>query len=617
MLCYNVSCLAPTVGVASTTFSTALQFFAAATCLLKDDSPPDANVCDCEEFDFIIVGGGTAGCVVANRLSENEKWKILLIEAGGKPPIESKIPNQDSTMFQTEYDWRYRTTYNGETNNANKNNYINWPRGKQLGGSSNINAMLYVRGNRNDFQRWYDAGNKEWHPDIVFEYYKKIESLQNRELLDNPETRQNYGSNGPVVINRFNSTYRSLTDRILRSWDELNIKNVFDLNTANVMGSGVSTVTAYNGFRASSDRMYLNPVQDRPNLKVLKNTLCTRVLINSETKVAYGVEVDQNGNKKKFLASREVIISAGTINTPQLLVLSGVGEKEYLQSLNIKPIVDLPAVGENLQDHCTIPVTIFGDGPREKSDAEKNFDAITYLYNGTGELAQSRLLDALAFYSLDDNATYPDFQNHILIFRQNSSALKRSLSNVFNYQDSIVNYSVELNKNHTLYFFIFNLLHPLSRGSIKVISKDPKDHPLIYANYFHDRRDLISAVAGIKKLTQILHTKSFKPFNAFLGRMNWPACNEFEIDSNDYWECVCINMVYTVYHPVGTANMGPDPATSVVDGRLRVHKMKNLRVIDASVMPTLTSGNTQAPTYMVAERASDLVKEDHGMKINS
>lgn len=303
---------------------------------------------------------------------------------------------------------------------------------------------------------------------------KKIESLQNRELLDNPETRQNYGSNGPVVINRFNSTYRSLTDRILRSWDELNIKNVFDLNTANVMGSGVSTVTAYNGFRASSDRMYLNPVQDRPNLKVLKNTLCTRVLINSETKVAYGVEVDQNGNKKKFLASREVIISAGTINTPQLLVLSGVGEKEYLQSLNIKPIVDLPAVGENLQDHCTIPVTIFGDGPREKSDAEKNFDAITYLYNGTGELAQSRLLDALAFYSLDDNATYPDFQNHILIFRQNSSALKRSLSNVFNYQDSIVNYSVELNKNHTLYFFILISYIHFREEVLRLFRKIPK-----------------------------------------------------------------------------------------------------------------------------------------------
>ncbi|KOB63896.1 Glucose dehydrogenase [Operophtera brumata] len=268
-------------------------------------------------------------------------------------------------------------------------------------------------------------------------------------------------------------------------------------------------------------------------------------------------------------------------------------------------------VGQNLQDHVIIPVTIYGHGPTQPDTATTNFDAIRYLFNRTGYLAQNSFSDILAFYSTAKNASYPEFQSHLSIFWKNFTKTRNAFSNQFRYNATIADYVVKLNKKYIMYDFLFNLLHPYSTGHIYLNSNDPNDHPLIYPNYFKDPRDLDAAAAGIRALTKIVGTKFFKSIGAFVGRMKWPPCDKLELDSTEYWKCVCLNMPLTCYHPVGTCKMGPDSKTSVVDSELRVHAVQNIRVIDASIMPTITSGNTNGPATMIGERGADLVKRTY------
>ncbi|XP_026317773.1 glucose dehydrogenase [FAD, quinone]-like [Hyposmocoma kahamanoa] len=605
-------CPLPTTGTSSQIFANALQFFASTQCLITENWPLDAEIPNHALFDFIIVGAGSAGCVLANRLSEVEKWKVLLIEAGDDPPVESIIPALNRGIFGTKYDWQYYTAKNNRTNKANVNETVYWPRGKMLGGSSGINAMLYVHGNDYDYKLWYDQGNKEWHPNIVRRYFKKAEKLQAQQLLKDTRIAENYGRHGPLNIDIFNSTIRTITENIVGSWNEIGIKKVPDLNTANVLGSGIITATVSYGQRVSTASAYLNTARNRPNLHVIKNSFVTKILLShGKAKKAYGVEVDRNGNTMTFLANFEVIVSAGTINTPQLLMLSGVGPKEHLISKDIQCKVNLPGVGKNLQDHLIVPVTIYGDQPEETDTIKQYFESIQYLYERKGYLGETSVTDALAFYSLDNNATYPLFQNHVIIFPKNSSNVQMYLNKIARYKNVVTESVLENSRNHALYLFLFNLLHPKSNGDILLKSSNPTEYPLINANYFNDAMDLEAAARGIKKITKLVNTKYFQSIGGYLGRMRWPECDNFELDSLDYWKCICINMVITVYHPVGTARMGSDPNTSVVDSRLRVHGVKSLRVIDASVMPNITSGNTNGPVIMIAERGSDIIKEDH------
>lgn len=525
-----------------------------------------------------------------------------------------QIPALATDIYGTNYDWQYFTQYNGVTNEANINNSVFWPRAKMLGGSSNINAMIYFRGNSLDYKTWYDAGNKDWSPSVVKECFKKAENLQDQSLVKNPFLRKFYGSKGPLVINTFNSTYRDVTQKILQSWDEIGFKTVDDLNSHNVMGSGIYRATAFNGRRGSTDHIYLSPARSRDNLHVITNAFVTKVLINETTLEASGVEVERDGKRFNVFASTEVILSAGAINTPQILMLSGIGPKEHLESKNIRCLVDLPAVGKYLQDHLIIPVTIYGNGPDERSEAEESFGTIQYIYNQTGPLAQSSISDVTAFYSRQRWANVPEFQNHLQIYGKNSSKLQTYLETVTRYKKIVVDSVVAQNRNNSLYLFLFNLLHPKSMGTITLNTSDPRDYPLIYANYFNDTRDLKATVDGIKMLTRIVKTRYFKSINGFLGRMSWPECDNFKLDSDDYWRCICINMVVTIYHPIGTAKMGVDSNTAVVNSELKVYFVKKLRVIDASVMMSQISGNINGPVIMIAERGANLIKREYGLE---
>ncbi|CAG5033046.1 unnamed protein product [Parnassius apollo] len=608
MSCNNTDFCVSSTGTATQAFTSALQYILAAQCLITEELPPNSEVKDSDEFNFIIVGGGSAGLVVANRLTEHEKWTVLLLEAGNDPPAESYIPQFNGGLFGSTYDWQYQTVATGFTNNANLNGTVHWPRGKMLGGSSSMNGMIYFKGHSHDYQNWYNSGNKEWHPERVRKYFKKAESLQDQNLLKDPEIRDNYGHDGPLIINTFNSTLRVFTNKILKSFEEIGINPVKDLNTANLVGSGIFRSTAFNGKRGSTVATYLTQLQNRKNFKLLKNALVTKILLNDRLE-AYGVKVVVNGTTLKLLASLEVILSAGTINTPQLLMLSGVGPKDHLESRNITCKVNLPGVGQSLQDHLIIPVPIFGNETTLPYEGYRPLDTLRYLINRTGPLAQNSFTDIVAFFSKNKNATRPEFQTHVQIFNRNSSRGLAYFSSI--YKPTIVESFLEQNRNYTLFLFLFNLLHPESTGNISLNSKNPNDHPLIYANYFADSTDLEATAEGIKVLTKLVNTTYFKSINGFLSRYDWPVCNNFELDSTDYWKCISVNMVLTIFHPVGTSKMGLNSNDSVVDSRLRVHKIKKLRVIDASVMPTITSGNTNGPTIMIAELGSDLIKEDN------
>ncbi|KPJ02689.1 Glucose dehydrogenase [acceptor] [Papilio xuthus] len=603
------SCTKPTTGDIFQDLLSTFHFMVASTCLVSDKWEPSADIKDGDTFNFIIVGAGSAGCVVANRLSEVKKWKVLLIEAGGDPPIESYVPHYDQHLFGTDSDWQYKTTPTGKRNCANVGESVNWPRGKMLGGSSGINSMIYFRGVANDFKKWFDLGNKEWCPDIVFKYFKKLESLQDQKLLKNPQIRDLYGLNGPQVINTFNWTDEKVFENVFNSFNQIGLQIQEDLQLANLLGAGLSRDTAYNGRRASTATTYLSQIQHRENFKLMKNAFVVKILLDDNSK-AYGVVVKYKGEEIKVFASNEVIISAGSINSPQLLMLSGIGEKKHLESKNIDCKVDLPGVGKNLQDHIIINVPVFGRKSRSENYIDKYLDVGRYTYNRTGYLAHSSAPHVIAFYSRNKNATYPEFQVHLDIADKNSS-YARSIFSIF--KEPINQSFCELTEKYDSFIFRFNLLQPRSYGNIYLNTSNPFNHPLIYANYLDDERDIEATVEGIRMLTAIIDTDYFKSINAFLGRYNWPKCNEYKLNSYDYWKCISPEVTVTIYHPVGTCAMGPDSSSAVVDSRLRVHHVKGLRVIDASIMPNITSCNTNGPTIMIGERGSDLIKEDYGI----
>ncbi|XP_022831333.1 glucose dehydrogenase [FAD, quinone]-like [Spodoptera litura] len=605
--------LISTAGITPSTIAAVFQCFAAANLLLLDDnSVPDVSTdYDSGEFDFIIIGAGSAGSVVANRLSEIEDWNILLLEAGGVPPIASDIPGLQTVLYGTENDWQYTTVNNGITSQGLINGSVAWTKGKMLGGSSSINALAYVPGNTQDYQNWYNAGNEEWSLEHVDRCFKKLESLQNENMLQDPNIKDLYGHDGLLKINRFNHTQRTYTDFVINSWDNIGFEKVSDFKATNFLGSGVIMATATNGVRQSTNKAYLQPVKDRSNLIIMTDSLVTKILVN-DTLSAYGVEVEKDGQKKVYYASKEIILSAGSVSSPQLLMLSGVGPKEHLESNNIETLVDSPMVGQNLQDHALLPITIYGNAPGEKTLLDVISDVTEYAIKQEGIFAQSSIIsDVAAFYSTVEDATYPNIETHLTIVNKNSNTLEYSLQASFRYNDSVLASIADLNKDYAIYLFEAILLHPYSKGNISLQSNDPKDAPLIYANYFDDSRDLDVAVAGIKMATKILDTPYFKMINAFLGRMNVPECNEYELDSEDYWRCISKNLVSSIFHPMGSCKMGSDISTSVVNSRLQVHGVSNLRVIDAGVFPSTISGNINGACIMVGERGSELIKEDY------
>lgn len=561
-----------------------------------------------KEYDFIVVGAGTAGCTLAARLSENPKWKVLLLEAGGPETLIMDLPIVAHFLQLGEMNWKYRTQPSDRACLAMNNNRCNWPRGKVMGGSSVLNYMMYTRGNRRDYDRWAELGNDGWAFKDVIKYFQKYEGSTV------PDAEEDFvGRKGPVKISYID--WRSkIADAFVQASQQDGLK-YRDYNGHIQTGVAYLQTTTYNATRWSSNRAYLYPIKGkRPNLHIKKNALVTKVLIDPTTKTAYGIVYKADGQYYKIKARKEVIVSAGSINSPQLLMLSGVGPAKHLREVGVKPIADL-AVGFNLQDHTAPAVTFTTNATSIKFEDFADPLILNDYIQHTGQYGSPGGCEAISFYDLDhpnEKDGWPDIEMFLV---GGSMSANPAISRAFGLKKEIFDSLFkEIDVNNIDAFMIFPMiLRPKPRGRIMLRSSDPSKYPLIYANYFDHPYDVDISVRGLEKAISLMDQPAFKNINAALWTKMIPACKKHGFKTRAYWECYVKHFTFTIYHYSGTCKMGPKTDRSaVVDNRLRVHGVKNLRVIDASIMPEIMSGHPNGPVFMIAEKGADMIKEDYG-----
>lgn len=565
---------------------------------------------DITDFDFIIVGAGTAGCVLANRLTENPNWRVLLIEAGDHENFIMDVPLMVQYLQRNrKIDWSYRTQPSYTSCLAMKDNRCNWPRGKLMGGSSVLNFMIYTRGNRRDYDRWAELGAEGWSFDEVLPYFKKLECSH----IENADPYY-AGFEGPVAISE--TLWKSdIAKAFVAAGEEIGLPYV-DYNGPTQIGVSYLQTSTEKGRRASSNVAYLYPIQDRKNLFVRRLTTVTKIVIDRTTNTATGVEFIRKGKVITLHARKEVIVSAGAINSPQLLMMSGIGPREHLNDMEIKTIVDLP-VGYNLMDHIAPGALTFWTNASTVNFASvlSNIgpEFVKFSKNGAGVLGSTGC-ESLMFLDLDDPSGdldgYPDIELLQTAGAVHSSSVYRTN---FGLKDSVYNAYVKpmVDKQANAFMIYPMVLRPRSRGRIMLKSSDPSHYPLIYANYLSDPYDIRVSVNGIKATIDLMDTEAFRKIDAHLYETPLPSCAHFGFGTDDYWECHTRHFTFTIYHYSGTCKMGAeDDPSAVVDPRLRVIGINSLRVVDASIFPEIVAGHPNSGVFMVAEKASDMIKED-------
>ncbi len=522
-------------------------------------------------FDYLIIGAGTAGCVLANRLSENHQNSVAIFEAGGNSDIW-KV-NMPLALLYTMHDPKYNFKYYSEPEPHLNNRRLFCPRGKMIGGCSAHNGMVYVRGNKEDYRRWASFGLKDWDYEKVLPYFKKIETWSGGE-------NEFRGGGGILPINQSQNN-NPLFKAFLASAEEAGHKINKDMNGEDQEGFGMYDVTIHKGERASASKYYLNPVRNKSNLKVFTKSFVEKIIFNG-TK-AVGIEVNINGKINKIYANKEIILSSGSINSPQLLMVSGVGPANHIKEKGIEIIKDIPGVGRNLQDHletyiqqeCKTTDTLF----KYINKFNMIKAGIQWFLNKSGPCSTS-FLEAGGFCKSSPDKEYPNIQFHF-------------------FPSFVIDHG-KVDPDRHGYQLHASLNQPKSRGSIKLNSSNPYDHPKIQFNYLEDEYDLNETVKCIHVAREILKQQSMKPYASKEIGPGDHAKSEEEI--KEYIR----SKAETAYHPSCTLKMGVDNM-AVVDEKLKVHGLQNLRVADASVMPEITSGNLNAPTLMIAERAADFI----------
>ncbi len=535
-----------------------------------------------ETFDYIIVGAGTAGCVLANRLTEDGKSTALLLEAGGSDQsIWIQLPiGYGRTFFDKRINWMYDTE--AVPGLGGRSSY--WPRGKVIGGSGSINAMVYVRGLPSDYDGWAERGNPGWRWDDVLPYFKKSEDF---DLWSSAH----HGRGGPQHVTDIRDGVHPVCHSFVETVQGLGFPLSPDFNGAHPEGVGFYQINTRGGWRASTANAFLYPARKRPNLKVVTQAHATKILCEGTR--ATGVRYRRHRSDCEVHARREVILSGGAVNSPQLLMLSGIGDAVALQSIGISPVVNLPAVGQNLQDHLAVSYFYRVNTATLNdvlSPAYGKFRAgLHYLFNRGGPLSMS-VNQSGGFVRGTPGQSCADFQLYFSPVSYTKTPLsERKLLNPDPF---------------SAFLLSFNACRPTSRGQITLKSSDPFAHPCIQPNYLANAHDIADALTGSRLLRKIAQSR---PLSDIIVEELVPGV---QIEGDEAQLADFRARADTVYHPTSTCAMGPDPKMSVVDARLRVHGIDGLRVVDASIFPSITSGNTNAPTVMVAEKAADMIRAD-------
>lgn len=550
-----------------------------------------------EGYDYVIVGGGSAGSVLASRLSEDKDTRILLLEAGSnfdESPL-FHIPMGWGALEATEYDWSYYTEKQTQSFQGFNDNKGFWPRGRVLGGSSILNGMQYTRGSRFDYDGWAADGCDGWSYKDVLPYFLKSEDILIEDLKSSPY----HSSGGPLAVSYSPPT--GLANFYLNAGKELGY-DVSDYNGKEQEGFSIVQSNVRDGVRSSTSLEFLGRIGVRENLHTSVKSMVTKVDIKNNR--AVGVYYIRNNRKFYVKARKEVILSAGAINSPQLLMLSGIGPKTHLNEIGIKLVKDLP-VGQYLKDHqiLILPMAINKSYALTKEALESWWSRVQYDWLRSGPLTFTGL-EGSAFLHLDKSKrgiTYPDIQLIFFSFLFSD--------NIINLRENIADeYLAKDEKMHGFSTDV-GITHPLSTGTLKLRSTDPFDYPVIDPQYFTDKRDIKTMIGGIRIWEKLMETDTFKQLSVNIDQVRYSFCSQHKFRSDNYWECVIRHIGSTEYHHSCTCRMGGenDPL-AVVDPQLRVKGIKGLRVVDASVFHNITSGNTNAPTIMVAEKAADIIR---------
>ena len=534
-----------------------------------------------EAFDYIVVGAGSAGCVLAARLSEDPATRVLLLEAG--PPDRSlwiHLPiGYGKTMWSDTYNWRFQTDPDPNMNGRR----IYWPRGKTLGGSSSINGLIYIRGQREDYDHWAALGNAGWGYDDVLPYFIKSEGNQRGAIPF-------HGDSGPLKVSDIGAKHE-LIEAFIDGAQQTGVPRTDDFNGATQEGAGYYQLNTHRGWRVSTAKAYLAPARQRPNLHIETEAFAAGVIMAGTR--AVGVRYRQGGEMKSARCTAEVLLSAGSIQSPQLLQLSGIGARALLAARGVPVVVDAPDVGENLQDHLQNRLTFECTRPITTNDQLNSWFGqvklgLQWLLFRSGPLAVGINQGGCFMRALRDGhgqpvAATPDIQFHVATLSADMAG----------------------GKVHPYSGFTMSVcqLRPQSRGHIRIRSTDPFEPPEMQPNYLATELDRRTAVAGMKAARAIAASAAMRPYVKREVKPGPEAGSDAELLE------FCRNHGATIFHPTGTCRMGID-ARAVVDPRLRVNGTTCLRVIDCSVMPTLVSGNTNAPAVMLAEKAADMIRAD-------
>ncbi|XP_052743180.1 glucose dehydrogenase [FAD, quinone]-like [Bicyclus anynana] len=558
---------------------------------------------DHREYDFIVVGAGAAGCVVANRLTENPKWKVLLLEAGPEEPDITSVPGLTGSLHGSNIDWQYTTEPNGKSCLASGGR-CGWPRGKTMGGSSSINGMAYVRGNMADYDRWALMGNEGWSYRDVLPFFLKSERNMNKDAVDSDY----HGAKGEQPVGWF-PYVDDPANMLVEAYNERGIP-FRDYNGAEQVSTMQLQAFQVDGERVSANKAFISPIRHkRTNLFIKSEAEVTKILIDKNDN-AYGVEYVKGGVTYKAHATKEVIVSAGTINSAKLLMLSGIGPREHLESLNIPVIQDL-AVGENLHDHVSFDgmvLALLNDTAIPKHEIINSVKEFHKMKIKKGPLTGLGPIMASVFLKTEPYLTSPDLQNQASPIRDLKQLLKNGLPTDLYWPAAYYEGVTPRTMN----------LVPKSRGKLLLNEDDPHGPPRLHVNYLGDDRDLIPLMKGARFLLSLENTEAFKARGAYYVREQMPHCKQHEWGTDEYFLCLIKQYTSTTHHQVGTCKMGPKwDKKAVLDNKLRVYGIKWLRVIDASMMPVVIRGNTCAPAMMIAERGIDFVIKEWQHRTNN